>query len=90
MASNSGGVSLRPVMMSVCVLVPMRACALSIVDEPISRVRDPDDHHGTAVPGRQPPRLRAEGTGQPSANRAKPDKPDPQRAHRATDRSRTR
>src|SRR5260370_27267960 len=41
-------------------------------------------------PGRQPPRLRVEGTSQPPANHAKPHEPDPQRAHQATERSCTR
>jgi hypothetical protein len=64
--------------------------AVRVMDNSISRVCEPDNPHRTAVPGREPPRLLIEGTGQPPPDHAEPDKPDPQRAHQTTDRSRTR
>ena len=64
--------------------------AVRVIGKPISRVSEPGNPHRTAVPGREPPRLLIQGTGQPPPDRAKPDKPDPQRAHQITERSRTR
>ena len=52
-----------------------------MVDEPVARIGETNHDDADSVLGREPLRLRVENLDEPSAHRAKADKPDPQRLH---------